>query len=44
MERRVGPLPQGKYTVRATGPDGKVVSKQVDLRGQSERKLTIHLD
>lgn len=44
MERRVGPLPQGKYTVRATGPDGKVVTKQVDLRGQAERKLTIHLD
>jgi len=37
-------LPQGKYTVRATGPDGKVVTKQVDLKGQAERKLTIHLD
>jgi hypothetical protein len=44
LERRIGPLPQGKYTVRATGPDGKVVTKPVSLTGQAERKITIHLD
>jgi hypothetical protein len=44
LERRIGPLPQGKYTVRATGPDGKLVTKPVSLTGQAERKITIHLD
>jgi hypothetical protein len=44
LERRIGPVPQGKYTVKATGPDGKTVSKQLNLTGQAERKLTIHLD
>jgi carboxypeptidase family protein len=44
MERRIGPVPQGKYTVRATDPDGKTVTKQVNLSGQAERKLTIHFD
>jgi Carboxypeptidase regulatory-like domain len=44
LERRIGPVPQGKYTVRATDPDGKTVTKQVNLTGQAERKLTIHFD
>ena len=44
MERRIGPVPQGKYTVRATDADGKTVTKQVNLSGQAERKLTIHFD
>jgi len=44
LERRIGPVPKGKYTVRATDPDGKTVTKQVNLSGQPERKLTIHFD
>ncbi|HEV8113300.1 MAG TPA: carboxypeptidase-like regulatory domain-containing protein [Planctomycetota bacterium] len=43
-ERRIGPLPQGKYTVRAVDADGKTVTKPVTLTGQAERKITIHLD
>ncbi len=43
-ERRIGPLPQGKYKVRATGPDGKVINKPVSLTGQAERKITLHFD
>jgi len=43
-EHRIGPLPQGKYTVRAAGPDGRIVSKPVSLTGQSERKLTLRFD
>ena len=43
-EHRVGPVPQGKYTVKAVGPDGKTATKQVNLSGQPERKLTIRLD
>jgi len=43
-ERRIGPLPQGKYTIRATGPDGKLVTKPVNLTGQAERKITLHFD
>jgi hypothetical protein len=43
-ERRIGPLPQGKYKVRATSPGGQTVTKPVSLTGQAERKLTIRFD
>ncbi|MFN0009841.1 MAG: carboxypeptidase regulatory-like domain-containing protein [Planctomycetota bacterium] len=43
-EHKVGPLPQGKYKVKATSSDGKTVSKPVSLTGQAERKLTIRFD
>jgi len=43
-EHKIGPLPQGKYKVKATSSDGKTVSKPVSLTGQAERKLTIRFD
>lgn len=43
-EHKVGPLPQGKYKVKATSSDGKTISKPVSLTGQAERKLTIRFD
>jgi hypothetical protein len=42
-EQKVGPLPPGKYRVRATLPDGKTIMKPVTLNGQAERKLSIHI-
>ena len=43
-EHKIGPLPQGKYKVKATSSDGKTVTKPVSLTGQAERKLTIRFD
>lgn len=43
-EHRIGPLPQGRYKVKATAADGKTVTKPVSLTGQAERKLTIRFD
>lgn len=40
-ERRVGPLPAGKYRVHATLADGKSVTKPVTIGAGGERKLTI---
>jgi hypothetical protein len=40
-QQRVGPLPPGKYTVRATIADGKSLTKPVTLSGQAERTLSI---
>jgi len=39
--QRVGPLPAGKYRVRAQLPDGRSTVKPVTLSGQDERKLTV---
>jgi hypothetical protein len=39
--QRFGPLPPGKYRVRATLADGKSLTKPVSLSGQAERKLSI---
>jgi hypothetical protein len=41
-QQRVGPLPPGKYRVRATLADGKSQMKPVTLNGQPERSLAIH--
>jgi hypothetical protein len=43
-ERRVGPLPAGKYLVTVTASDGKITKKPVTLSGQDERKLRVRLD
>lgn len=40
-ERRVGPLPPGKYKVVATLADGRTTTKPVSLSGQGERKLIV---
>jgi hypothetical protein len=40
-QQRIGPLPPGKYTVRATIADGKSLTKPVTLSGQAERTLSI---
>jgi len=42
-EQRVGPLPAGKYTVRATTSDGRTAARPVSLRGQEERTVRIRL-
>jgi hypothetical protein len=42
-ERRFGPFPAGKYTIRGTA-NGKTVTKVVQLSGQSERKLTLRFN
>lgn len=38
-ERVVGPLPPGRYTVRATTEDGRVSERRVTLRERDEEKL-----
>jgi protocatechuate 3,4-dioxygenase beta subunit len=43
-ERRIGPLPPGKYRVTATDDQGKSESKPLNLSGQAERDLRIKLD
>jgi hypothetical protein len=40
-QQHIGPLPPGKYTVRATIADGKSLTKPVTLSGQAERSLSI---
>lgn len=42
-EKRVGPLPPGKYKVFATDSDGRKASKPVTLRGELERVLKLRL-
>lgn len=41
--QRVGPLPPGNYTVRATAEDGRSVERPLNLTGQAERKLKLRL-
>jgi hypothetical protein len=41
-ESRIGPLPPGKYRVRATRADGKSVDKSVKLDGKAEEKVKLH--
>jgi len=43
-EHRVGPLPDGKYIVKATHADGRTKSRSVHLSGQGERKVKLRLD
>jgi len=43
-EQRIGPLPAGKYRVRAVNEAGKVIEKPVSLSGQAERKVTLQFD
>ncbi len=38
-ERRVGPLPPGKYTLEATTPDGKTAKKRVTMKSGDNRRL-----
>ncbi|MBK7875824.1 MAG: carboxypeptidase regulatory-like domain-containing protein [Planctomycetes bacterium] len=40
-ERRVGPLPAGKYRVVVTLADGRTTTKPVTISGQGERKLNV---
>ena len=43
-ERRVGPIPPGKYKLEATSPNGKVAKKTVRIRhGQDELKVKLRL-
>lgn len=42
--QRVGPLPRGKYRVKATRDDGKSVEKSVTLSGQAEKSVTLKFD
>lgn len=43
-EYRVGPLPPGRYRVRATTPEGLDATKVVDLQaGSGERKIALRL-
>ena len=45
LERRVGPIAPGRYTVRATTIDGRSVEKRVTLRGrEAEKKVRLGLD
>jgi len=41
-EQRVGPLPAGRYTIRATTGDGRSATQSIELRGQAERRVTLH--
>ena len=44
-ERRVGPLPPGRYTLIATALDGKQARKSVTLEaGQEERRVELPLE
>jgi hypothetical protein len=38
LEQRIGPLPAGRYTVRATLSDGQTSEKRVLLRGRPGEK------
>ncbi len=42
-ERRFGPFPPGRYTIKGTA-NGKTVTKTVQLTGQAERKLTLRFN
>ncbi|HVS08391.1 MAG TPA: carboxypeptidase regulatory-like domain-containing protein [Planctomycetota bacterium] len=43
-EQRVGPLPAGRYTVRATASDGRSATRPVTLAGQGERRVKLRLE
>jgi hypothetical protein len=43
-EQRVGPLPAGRYTVRATASDGRGATRPVTLAGQGERRVKLRLE
>ena len=43
-EQRVGPLPPGKYKIKAVAADGRDAHKTVTLTGQPERKVKLRLD
>jgi hypothetical protein len=38
---RTGPLAPGRYRVTATGPDGRQISKPINLKNRPERKVTL---
>jgi len=42
-EKRIGPLPPGKYRVHASDGEGRKASKPVTLRGDPERAVTLRL-
>lgn len=42
-EQAFGPLPPGDYDVTATAPDGRSKSKALNLAGQPERRLKLHM-
>jgi len=45
FEQRLGPLPAGRYTVRATTADGRSAERTVRLRGRGEEKrVRVELD
>ncbi len=43
-ELEIGPLPPGRYTLRATTEDGRDAKKTVSLSGQTERRVKLRLD
>ncbi|MFT7670318.1 MAG: hypothetical protein ACI8X5_003026 [Planctomycetota bacterium] len=43
LEQRVGPLPQGKYRVRAELDDGRETHKNLSLSGRAERKVKLRI-
>ncbi len=44
-EQRVGSLPPGRYTVRATAPAGRSDDKRVSLRGRdTEKQVRLKLE
>lgn len=43
-EERVGPLPAGSYTLRATAEDGRDAKRKVTLAGPEERRVRLRLD
>jgi protocatechuate 3,4-dioxygenase beta subunit len=42
-EQSFGPLPPGDYTITATASDGRSKSKALNLAGQPERRLKLHM-
>ncbi|HJP00702.1 MAG TPA: carboxypeptidase-like regulatory domain-containing protein [Planctomycetota bacterium] len=38
---RTGPLAPGRYRVTASGPDGRQISKPINLKNRPERKVTL---
>jgi hypothetical protein len=44
-ERRIGPLPSGRYTVRATLADGRTTERSVKLSGRlNEKRVRLKMD
>ncbi len=44
LQREVGPLPPGTYTVVATAQDGRQVQQQVTLHGEPSRQLELRFE